>query len=75
MLERGIKNKDFIKYNKISIDSYIKLRAMGKTKNQIIDELHLPQDIVDFWSTTHVKELDYFKECLDDTLIDLILKL
>ena len=74
MLERGVKTKDFIKYNKISIDSYIKLRAMGKTQNEIVDELHLPSNIVDFWLNTHVKELDYFKYSLDDTLIDLILK-
>ena len=73
-LERGIKNKDFINYNKISIDSYIKLRASGKTQKEIVDELHLPADIVDFWLKTHVKELDYFKFSLDDTLIDLILK-
>lgn len=74
LLERGIKNEDFINYNKISIDSFIKLRASGKTPKEIINELHLPQDIVEFWQNTHVKELDYFKASLDDTLIDLILK-
>lgn len=74
MLEDGIKNPDFINYNKISIDSFIKLRAQGKTQKEIIDYLHLPEGIVEFWKTTHVKELDYFKESLDDTYIDLILK-
>ena len=74
LTEKGIKTKDFIKYNKISIDSYIKLRSQGKTKNEIIDELHLPDDIVDFWMNTYIIELDYFKKSLDDTLIDLILK-
>lgn len=74
LLERGIKNNDFINYNKISIDSFIKLRACGKTHDEIIDELHLPSDIVEFWQTTYLKELDYFKSSLDDVNIDLILK-
>lgn len=74
MLEDGIKNQDFINYNKISIDSFIKLRAQGKTQKEIIANLHLPEDIVEFWLNTHVKELDYFKESLDDTNMDLILK-
>ncbi|WP_295590731.1 hypothetical protein [uncultured Methanobrevibacter sp.] len=74
MLEGGIKNQDFINYNKISIDSFIKLRAQGKTQKEIIANLHLPEDIVEFWLNTHVKELDYFKESLDDTNMDLILK-
>ena len=74
LLERGVKNDDFINYNRISIDSYIKLRRTGKTHDEIIGELHLPGDIVDFWLTTHVKELDYFKDEIDDALIDLILK-
>ena len=73
-LDRGVKSKDFINYNRILIDSFIKLRASGKTQKQITDELHLPEGIVDFWKTTHVKELDYFKQSIDDTLIDLILK-
>lgn len=38
-LDDGFKSKDFINFNRISIDSYLKLRASGKTKNQIIDEL------------------------------------
>ena len=74
LLERGIKSDDFINYNKISIDSYIKLRRSGKTQKEIIEHLHLPDNIVDFWLTTHVKELDYFKDDIDDALIDLILK-
>ncbi|WP_458406399.1 hypothetical protein, partial [Methanobrevibacter sp.] len=74
LLERGIKNDDFINYNKISIDSYIKCRRLGKTHKDIMEYLHLPDDIVEFWLNTHVKELDYFKTTLDDTLIDLILK-
>ena len=74
LLERGIKNDDFINYNKISIDSYIKLRRCGKTHNEIIDELHLPDNIVEFWSKTSIRELDYFKAELDDALMDLILK-
>ena len=74
LLERGIKNDDFINYNKILIDSYIKLRRCGKTQKEIIDELHLPDNIVEFWLTTHVKELDYFKKAIDDALIDLILQ-
>ena len=74
LLERGIKNDDFINYNKISIDSYIKLRRSGKTQKEIINYLHLPANIVDFWLTTHVKELDHFKGEIDDALIDLILK-
>ncbi|MDO5810170.1 MAG: hypothetical protein Q4Q37_03665 [Methanobrevibacter sp.] len=73
LLERGVKNDDFINYNRISIDSYIKLRRTGKTHDEIIGELHLPGDIVNFWLTTHVKELDYFKDEIDDALIDLIL--
>ena len=73
-LDDGFKSKDFINYNKISIDSYLKLRASGKTNNQIIDELYLPADIVDFWQKTHLRELDYFKQSLDDMLMDLILK-
>ena len=36
MLEDGIKNQDFINYNKISIDSFIKLRAQGKNQKEII---------------------------------------
>ena len=74
LLEDGIKNEEFINYNKISIDSYIKLRALGKTKKEIIKHLHLPDDIVEFWQKTYLRELDYFKEKLDDTLMDLILK-
>jgi hypothetical protein len=74
LLERGIKNDDFINYNKILIGSYIKLRRCGKTQKEIIDNLHLPDNIVEFWRTTHVKELDYFKKSIDDALIDLILK-
>lgn len=35
---------------------------------------YLPADIVDFWLKTHLRELDYFKKSLDDTLMDLILK-
>lgn len=72
--EKGIKNDDFINYNKISIDSYIKLTRQGKTHDEIISNLHLPADIVEFWKNTHVKELDYFKKDFDDALIDLILK-
>ena len=74
MLERGIKNNDFINYNKISIDSDIKLRRCGKTHDEIISHLHLPDNIVDFWQKTHIKELDHFKSSLDDALVDLILK-
>lgn len=74
LLERGIKNNDFINYNKISIDSYIKLRRCGKTHEQIMDNLHLPEDIVEFWLKTSTKELDYFKKSLDDAIIDLTLK-
>lgn len=74
LLERGIKNNDFINYNKISIDSFIKLRRLGKTPDEIVTNLHLPDNIVEFWLTTHLKELDYFKESHDDAVIDLILK-
>ena len=74
LTERGIKSDDFINYNKILIDSYIKLRRCGKTQKQIEDELHLPDNIVEFWQKTHIKELDYFKSSIDDALIDLILK-
>ena len=73
-LDDGFKTKDFINYNKISIDSYLKLKASGKTTDEIINCLHLPADIVDFWLNTHLRELDYFKKAYDDTLIDLILK-
>ena len=74
LLERGIKKEEFINYNKILISSYLKLRRCGKTPQEINDHLHLPDDIVNFWLTTHVKELDCFKYKLDDILIDLILK-
>ena len=74
LLEDGIKNEEFINYNKISIDSYIKLRSLGKTEKEIIDQLYLPADIVEFWQKTYLRELDYFKNKLDDTLMDLILK-
>lgn len=74
LLEHGIKSKDFINYNKISIDSYIKLRRCGKTHDEIISNLHLPYNIVEFWQKTHIRELDHFKSSLDDALMDLILR-
>ena len=74
LLERGIKNKDFIKFNKILIDSYINLMASGKHNDEIIASMYMPDGIVDFWSNCHIRELDYFKTKLDDTLIDLIIK-
>ena len=72
-VKKGFKSRDFINYNKISIDSYLKLRASGKTKDEILSELHLPDDIVDFWTEAPIRELDYFKTSLDDVLMDLIL--
>ena len=74
MLEEGIKNKEFINFNIISINSFLKFKAQGKPQKEIIDILHLPENIVDFWSNTYVKELDFFKYSLDDVNIDLILK-
>lgn len=74
LLEDGIKTKEFINYNKILIDSFIKLKASGENQKEITRHLHLPDNIVDFWLNTHIKEFDYFKTELDNTIIDLILK-
>ena len=74
LIEDGIKTKEFINYNNILMDSYIKLKASGKKHDEIILHLHMPDNIYEFWMTTHIKEFDYFKYSLDDTIIDLILK-
>ena len=74
LIEQGIKTKEFISYNKILMDSYIKLKASGKKHDEIVKRLHLPDNIYGFWLETHIKEFDSFKFRLDDTIIDLVLK-
>ena len=71
--KKGIKNRDFINFNKILIDSYIDLRRQSKTKEEIISELNITEDMVDFWFETTIKELDYFKTEIEDIKMDLIL--
>ena len=72
--QKGIKNPDFIKFNRILIDSYISLRRQSKLQDEIVDELGITNDMVDFWMETTIKELDYFKVEIEDIKLDLILK-
>jgi len=72
--DNGVKNPDFIRFNRILIDSYTALRRQSKSSDEIIEELSITQDMVDFWHSTTIKELDYFKGEMEDIKMDLILR-
>ena len=59
----GIRNEDFVQYNRIVMDRYLKLRRQSKSRSEIRDTLQINQDYIDFWKTSmRLDSYEFFDE-------------
>ena len=69
-------SNEFITYNQLLMEKYLVLKRKACKNSKILEELHISQEIVDFWASSLKRQSQQFfkqlKECEMDLILDAI---
>lgn len=66
-------NQEFIDYNMLLMDKFLELKRKGLKKNQILEEIHIKENIVDFWNEYLKRQSERFFTQHEEAVMDLVI--